>query len=67
MTTDDRSSDPDCPPVLDTAMATGSEYGEPGKQLDERPLQADKAALPADATGSAEVTESVEDSAAAPA
>ncbi|MDQ4104529.1 MAG: hypothetical protein M3186_12750 [Actinomycetota bacterium] len=65
MTTHDGSSDPCCVPVPDTAMATGSEYGEPGERLDERPLRPDEAALLADLTGSGDVTEAVEDSAAA--
>jgi hypothetical protein len=65
MTTNDGSSDPCCPPVPDTAMATGSEDGDPGEQLGERPLHPDESALLADIPGSADVTTAVEDSAAA--
>ncbi|MDQ3904237.1 MAG: hypothetical protein M3300_02015 [Actinomycetota bacterium] len=65
MTTDDGSSDPCCDPVPDTAMATGSEDGEPGDQPDARPLTPDESALLADLQGSPDVTTAVEDSATA--
>jgi hypothetical protein len=65
MTTNDGSSDPCCAPVPDTAMATGSEDGDPGEQLGERPLRPDQSPLLADLPGSADVTTAVEDSAAA--
>jgi hypothetical protein len=35
MTDADESSPSYCPPVPDTAMATGSEDGDPGEQPDE--------------------------------
>jgi hypothetical protein len=65
MTTHDGSSDPCCAPVPDTAMATGSDDGDPGEQPSERPLRPDESALLADLPGSADVTTAVEDSAAA--
>ena len=67
MATDDGNSDPCCEPVPDTAIATGSEDGEPGEQADQRPLTPDEAALLADLTASPDVTTAtaVEDSAPA--
>jgi hypothetical protein len=65
MTTNDGSSDPCCPPVPDTAMATGSEDGDPGEQLGERPLGPDESPLLADIPGSTDMITAVEDSAAA--
>jgi hypothetical protein len=65
MTTNDGNSDPCCAPVPDTAMATGSEDGDPGEQPGERALRPDESTLLADLPGSAEVTTAVEDSAAA--
>ncbi|MDQ4092540.1 MAG: hypothetical protein M3143_03735 [Actinomycetota bacterium] len=62
MTNDDGSSDQYRAPVPDTAMATGSEDGEPGEQLDERPLRPDERAILADFAGSVDGTEAVEDS-----
>jgi len=38
MTTNDGSSDPCYAPVPDTAMATGSEDGDPGEQPGARPV-----------------------------
>ncbi|MDQ3762380.1 MAG: hypothetical protein M3460_12065 [Actinomycetota bacterium] len=65
--TDDSSSDPHCPPVPDTAMATGSEDGEPGEQPDERPLRPDESALLADLVGSTDRTEAAEEDSVAAA
>ena len=65
MTNDDGSSPQDCVPVPDTAMATGSEDGEPGEQSDARPLGPDERAILADFAESADVTKAVEDSPAA--
>ncbi len=65
MTNDDGSSTQDCAPVPDTAMATGSEDGEPGEQSDARPLRPDERAVLADFVGSAGATNAVEDSPAA--
>lgn len=65
MTNDDVSCPQHCAPVPDTAMATGSEDGEPGEQLDERPLRPDERAVLADFAGSADGTKAVEDSPAA--
>ncbi len=65
MTNDDGSSPQDCVPVPDTAMATGSEEGEPGEQSDAPPLGPDERAILADFAESADVTKAVEDSPAA--
>lgn len=62
MTTDDGNSGPCCEPVPATAMATGSEDGEPGEQVDQRPLTPDEAAILADLQRSPDVTATVEDS-----
>lgn len=65
MTNADESFPQYCPPVPDTAMATGSEDGEPGEQPDERPLRPDEHAVLTDSAGSADGTKAVEDSPAA--
>ncbi len=65
MTNADESSPQYCPPVPDTAMATGSEDGDPGEQPDERPLRPDERAVLTDFAGSAGGIKAVEDSPAA--
>ncbi|HVE97437.1 MAG TPA: hypothetical protein VNA67_10685 [Pseudonocardiaceae bacterium] len=62
MTNADAGSPQYCPPVPDTAMATGSEDGEPGEQPDEPPLRPDERAVLTDLAGSADKTKAVEDS-----
>jgi len=62
MTNDDGSSPQYCAPVPDTAMATGSEDGEPGEQPDGRLLRPDERAVLADLAGSADAIKAVEDS-----
>jgi len=63
--TDDGKFDPCCAPVPDTAMATGSDDGEPGEQRDERPLRPEEWAVLAASPESESRIEAVEDSPAA--
>jgi hypothetical protein len=62
--TDDGKFDSCCAPVPETAMATGSDDGEPGEQPDERPLRPEEWAVlaPRELEGG---IEAVEDSPAA--